>query len=280
MERIVKNVFNMIQMYNYLVYDEHLEFDNFSIKKIPFEKYLVEVFNIEYTSTVEDINVSIKKINLFANKKIKLEEKLVSYFEDFSPEDIYASYIITNYNWIKKYKNVDFIFDLSRLFNQIIENIINLKSEKNYTKKIINITYYWPFIIAKAIKNNLKNDDLYYSSIGYFLFSKIPQNKILSNNTEYRKYINLVGEKIYRIYLIDILRIIKNDAFDKSYKFNKFVFAIKYTNIFNSIELEDYALRFAKMNVFDESIYLKLKELNSKYADEYISQMVMNEVRL
>ena len=80
--------------------------------------------------------------------------------------------------------------------------------------------------------------------------------------------------------MIDILRIIKNDAFDKSYKFNKFVFAIKYTNIFNSIELEDYALRFAKMNVFDKSIYLKLKELNSKYADEYISQMVMNEVRL
>ena len=280
MERIVKNVFNMIQMYNYLVYDKRLEFDNFSIKKIPFEEYLVELFNIEYTSTVEDINASIKKINLFANKKIKLEEKLVSYFEDFSPEDIYASYIITNYNWIKKYKNVDFIFDLSRLFNQIIKNIINLKSEKNHTKKIINITYYWPFIIAKAIKNNLKNDDLYYPSIGYFLFSKIPQNKILSNNAEYRKYINLVGEKIYRIYLIDILKIIKNDAFDKSYKFNKFVFIINYTNIFNSIELENYALRFAKMNVFDESIYLKLKELNSKYADEYISQMVMNEVKL
>ena len=56
MERIVKNVFNMIQMYNYLVYDKRLEFDNFSIKKIPFEEYLVELFNIEYTSTVEDIN--------------------------------------------------------------------------------------------------------------------------------------------------------------------------------------------------------------------------------
>jgi len=40
MERVVKNVFNMIRIYNYLVYDEHLEFDNFSIKKIPFEKYL------------------------------------------------------------------------------------------------------------------------------------------------------------------------------------------------------------------------------------------------
>ena len=33
------------------------------------------------------------------------------------------------------------------------------------------------------------------------------------------------------------------------------------------------------MNVLNENIYLKLKELNSKYADEYIAKMVMNEVK-
>jgi hypothetical protein len=33
-----------------------------------------------------------------------------------------------------------------------------------------------------------------------------------------------------------------------------------------------------KNNIFYDNLYQKLKEINSKYADEYISKMVMNDL--
>ena len=67
MERIVKNVFNMIRIYNHLVYDKHLEFGKFSIKEISFEKDLAELYNKK--PTIENIDDAIRKINLFNGKE-------------------------------------------------------------------------------------------------------------------------------------------------------------------------------------------------------------------
>ena len=289
MEQIVKNVFNMIQIYNHLVYNKHLEFGKFSIKEISFEKNLAGLYDIK--PTIENIDESIRKINFF-NGKGKLEEKLISYFECTSFETIYASYIITVYNWIEKYNDADFVFRLSKLFNEIIKNIIKhlneLKVEDafrgdiqvkaiNINNLILDITDYWSFVVAEYLKTNPKKDSLYYTSIGNFLFLKpfINKNSVL----EYEKYINLVGENIYKKYLEDRFKNIKNDDFYKYLTFNLLVVACKYTNIFTLAELENYAQIFVNIDIFDKVIYLKLKKLNSKYADEYIAKMVMNEVK-
>ena len=287
MERIVKNVFNMIRIYNHLVYDKHLEFGKFSIKEISFEKDLAELYNKK--PTIENIDDAIRKINLF-NGKEKLEKKIIPYFEYTSPENIYASYIVTVYNWIEKYNDADFVFRLSKLFNEIIRNIIKYLNElriedafiediRNWVinNPILDITDYWSFIVAEYLKTNPRKDSLYYTSIGNFLFLKpfINKNSIL----EYKKYINLVGENLYKKYLEAKLKNIKNDEFRKYLIFNLFVVACKYTDVFTLAELENYAQIFVNIDIFDKAIYLKLKELNSKYADEYIAKMVMNEVK-
>jgi hypothetical protein len=287
MERIVKNVFKMIQIYNYLVYDKHLEFGKFSIKEISFEKDLVELYNKK--PTIENIDDSIRKINLF-NGKEKLKKRLMSYFEYASPENIYASYIVTVYNWIEKYNDADFVFRLSKLFNEIIRNIIKylneLKIEDTFIEDIriwvindpiLDITDYWSFVVAEYLKTNPKKDSLYYTSIGNFLFLKpfINKNSVL----EYEKYISLVGENIYKKYLKDKFKNIKNDDFHKYLMFNLFVVACKYTDVFTLVELENYAQIFVNIDMFDKVIYQKLKEINSKYADKYIAKMVMNEVK-
>lgn len=287
MERVIKNVFSMIQIYNHLVYDKYLEFGKFSIKKISFEKDLAELYNKE--PTIENIDNSIRKINLF-NGKEKLEKRLMSYFEYASPENIYASYIVTVYNWIEKYNDADFVFRLSKLFNEIIRNIIKylneLKIEDAFIEDIrvwvindpiLDITDYWSFVVAEYLKTNPKKDSLYYTSIGNFLFLKpfINKNSVL----EYKKYINLVGENLYKKYLEYNLKNIKDDDFRKYLMFNLFVVACKYADVFTLAELENYAQIFVNIDIFDEVIYLKLKELNSKYADEYIAKMIMNEVK-
>jgi len=287
MEKVVKNVFNMIRIYNHLVYDKHLEFGKFSIKEISFEKDLAELYNKKLT--IENIDNLIRKINIF-NRKEKLEKKLMPYFECTSPENIYASYIVTVYNWIEKYNDADFVFRLSKLFNEIIKNIIKhlneLKVEDAFIEdiqvKVINnpildITDYWSFVVAEYLKTNPRKDSLYYTSIGNFLFLKpfINKNSVL----EYKKYINLVGENLYKKYLEEKLKNIKNDDFHKYLMFNLFVVACKYTNIFTLAELENYTQIFVNIDIFDKAIYLKLKELNSKYADEYIAKMVMNEMK-
>ena len=287
MERIVKNVFNMIRIYNHLVYDKHLEFDKFSIKEISFEKDLAELYNKK--PTIENIDDAIRKINLF-NGKEKLEKKIIPYFEYTSPENIYASYIVTVYNWIEKYNDADFVFRLSKLFNEIIRNIIKYLNELRIedafiediriwviNNPILDITDYWSFIVAEYLKTNPRKDSLYYTSIGNFLFLKpfINKNSVL----EYKKYINLVGENLYKKYLEDNLKNIKDDEFRKYLIFNLFVVACKYTDVFTLAELENYAQIFVNIDIFDKAIYLKLKELNSKYADEYIAKMVMNEVK-
>ena len=281
MERIVKNVFNMIQIYNYLVYDKHLEFGKFSIKEIFFEEDLAGLYNIK--PTIENIDKSIRGINFFKRKE-NLEKRLISYFECTSLENLYASYIVTVYNWIGKYNDADFVFRLSKLFNEIIKDIIKhlneLKVEDIQVKvindPILDITDYWSFVVAEYLKTNPKKDSLYYTAIGNFLFLKpfINKNSVL----EYEKYINLVGENIYKKYLEVKLKNIKNDDFSKYLTFNLFVVACKYTNIFTLAELENYAQIFVNIDMFDKVIYLKLKELNSKYADEYISKMVMNDL--
>ena len=287
MERIVKNVFNMIRIYNHLVYDKHLEFDKFSIKEISFEKDLAELYNKK--PTIENIDDAIRKINLF-NGKEKLEKKIIPYFEYTSPENIYASYIVTVYNWIEKYNDADFVFRLSKLFNKIIRNIIKYLNELRIedafiediriwviNNPILDITDYWSFIVAEYLKTNPRKDSLYYTSIGNFLFLKpfINKNSVL----EYKKYINLVGENLYKKYLEANLKNIKDDEFRKYLIFNLFVVACKYTDVFTLAELENYAQIFVNIDIFDKAIYLKLKELNSKYADEYIAKMVMNEVK-
>ena len=287
MERIVKNVFNMIRIYNHLVYDKHLEFGKFSIKEISFEKDLAELYNKK--PTIENIDDAIRKINLF-NGKEKLEKEIIPYFEYTSPENIYASYIVTVYNWIEKYNDADFVFRLSKLFNEIIRNIIKYLNELRIedafiediriwviNNPILDITDYWSFIVAEYLKTNPRKDSLYYTSIGNFLFLKpfINKNSIL----EYKKYINLVGENLYKKYLEAKLKNIKNDEFRKYLIFNLFVVACKYTDVFTLAELENYAQIFVNIDIFDKAIYLKLKELNSKYADEYIAKMVMNEVK-
>ena len=287
MERIVKNVFNMIRIYNHLVYDKHLEFDKFSIKEISFEKDLAELYNKK--PTIENIDDAIRKINLF-NGKEKLEKKIIPYFEYTSPENIYANYIVTVYNWIEKYNDADFVFRLSKLFNEIIRNIIKYLNELRIedafiediriwviNNPILDITDYWSFIVAEYLKTNPRKDSLYYTSIGNFLFLKpfINKNSVL----EYKKYINLVGENLYKKYLEAKLKNIKDDDFRKYLIFNLFVVACKYTDVFTLAELENYAQIFVNIDIFDKAIYLKLKELNSKYADEYIAKMVMNEVK-
>ena len=287
MERIVKNVFNMIRIYNHLVYDKHLEFGKFSIKEISFEKDLAELYNKK--PTIENIDDAIRKINLF-NGKEKLEKKIIPYFEYTSPENIYASYIVTVYNWIEKYNDADFVFRLSKLFNEIIRNIIKYLNELRIedafiediriwviNNPILDITDYWSFIVAEYLKTNPRKDSLYYTSIGNFLFLKpfINKNSVL----EYKKYINLVGENLYKKYLEANLKNIKDDEFRKYLIFNLFVVACKYTDVFTLAELENYAQIFVNIDIFDKAIYLKLKELNSKYADEYIAKMVMNEVK-
>ena len=287
MEQVVKNVFSMIQIYNHLVYDKHLEFDKFSIKEISFEKDLAELYNKK--PTIENIDDAIRKINLF-NGKEKLEKKIIPYFEYTSPENIYASYIVTVYNWIEKYNDADFVFRLSKLFNEIIRNIIKYLNELRIedafiediriwviNNPILDITDYWSFIVAEYLKTNPRKDSLYYTSIGNFLFLKpfINKNSVL----EYKKYINLVGENLYKKYLEANLKNIKDDEFRKYLIFNLFVVACKYTDVFTLAELENYAQIFVNIDIFDKAIYLKLKELNSKYADEYIAKMVMNEVK-
>lgn len=288
MELVVKNVFKMIQIYNHLVYDKYIEFGKFSIKEISFEKNLAELYNKQ--PTIENINKLIRKINFF-NGKEKLEKKLIPYFECTSSENIYAIYIVTVYNWIEKYNDADFVFRLSKLFNEIIENIIKhlneLKVEdvfiediqvKVINNPILDITDYWSFVVVEYLKTNPKKDSLYYTSIGNFLFLKpfINKNSVL----EYEKYINLVGENIYKKYLENKLKNIREkDSIDKCLIFNLFVVACKYTDVFTSTELENYAQIFVNIDIFDKVIYLKLKKLNSKYADEYIAKMVMNEVK-
>lgn len=274
-----KNMDKDIELFNMIlaIYNNKFIYTNSSKCKkqiIPLDKIILN--NLSIKSYELDIPYYIKSIE-GTSKEIQVCYEVKEYFYNYSNEislsQIIKTYHYSIYEWLEKYtiNNVyHFVVFLERLIRM-------LNWPYNIFEEIDNIIFYLNLLFKIILLHN-KNNLLYDSSLTlenvdeYILPSICIYGKHYYN-LNMNKYLDLIGKENYKKYIFNLSTYVVIQEVDINTILSSFDL-IQFTNQ----EIEKVIVNLMKNNILYDNLYQKLKEINSKYVDEYISKMVMNDL--
>lgn len=263
----------ILKSYNKKIY---INFDGCTKRVIPLERIILNNCPGEFK---EDIIQCIKNIKGTSNE-INLYYKIRKYFfdkdKDISLGQIIMTYHCSIYNWVKN-NTADKVCILINYLNYLIQLFIVLPNQldrlSNFNIQDLNL---FSKIILLRNKNILKYN-LKFSQEDfniYVMFNVFHFNKESIDDRDMNKFLDLAGKENYKKYILrcSIYKLLNETD-------RKEILRILNFDIFSNQEIEDIIVNLMNNSIFHKGFYLKLKEINSKYADKYISLMLIEELK-
>jgi hypothetical protein len=263
----------ILKNYNKEIY---ISFDGCKERIIPLEQIVLNncpgEFKKDIIQCIKNIKGTSNEINIY----YEIKEKFFDRYRTISIGQIIMTYYCSIYDWIKN-NSADKVCYFITYLNYLIRvfNFIPNQFKFLYKFNIPDLSLFSKIILLRN-KDNLKyNSNFSQENFDEYILQDVFNfNKESMDSRDMNEFLNLAGRENYKKY---ILRESTYKILNKSVR--KEIRRSLYLNIFSNQEIEDIIVNLMNNSIFHKGFYLKLKEINSKYADEYISLMLMEELK-
>ena len=273
MDKDIELLSIILKSYNKEIY---INFDGCTKKIIPLERIILNNCSEEFK---EDIIQCIKNIKGTSNE-INLYHKVREYFFDkdkaFSLGQIIMTYYYSIYNWIKN-NTADKVCILINYLNHLIQlfNVLQKQFDPLSNFNIQDLILFSKIILLRnknILKYNLKFSQEDFDI--YIMYNVFHFNKESMDGRDMNEFLDLAGKENYKKYILrsSIYKLL-NETDRK-----EILISLNF-DIFSNQEIENIIVNLMNNSIFHKGFYLKLKEINSKYADKYISLVLMEELK-
>ena len=245
----------------YKLYIEYEEKEINFIEDVP----IMYIDKMMHEVTYSEINTAIEYFRLqYFNENEKIRNKIINFIKKYKLDinGIYSCYIKTVIYLIEKYP-IETVIDILRLNSKNIEQAVFTELQKfcirPYVLGLIAILVYY--------KGNIPDKDILIS-IGICIFNI---------NKNFINYIHAIGIDIYVTFLNELYLYILNKPYN-TFFWGNFIEQCYYSKLMKKGKIEK-AMKFFVNNKYYSMEGLKLLEsINSSYAEEYKSYLLMEEL--